>query len=164
MAIGPWCVTYYAPGGAVHGLGGVLCGGVATTRRGALEKVNLEAHSWPNKTGRRGWGTKKKRWGAMRPGVVVGGGLGDEEKGWVAFWFVSCRCRLSGPFVGFFCLPWVFLGCARPLLSPAGVVLAVRCPAHIPCSRSRLGRPFSRRLGGAPSGQKVCGFVGAHVS
>lgn len=148
----------------MHGLGEVLCEAVATTKRWALEKVNLEAHSWPNKTGRRGWGAKKERWGAMRPRKIMGGWLGEEEKEWVAFWFVSCRCRLTGPFVGFFCLPLDFLGCARPLLSPAGVVLAVRCPAPIPCSRSRLGRPFSRRLGGAPSGQKVWGFVGAHGS
>lgn len=148
----------------MHGLGEVICGGVATTMRWALEKVNLEAHSWPNKTGRRGWGTKKERWGAMRPRKIMGGWLGEEEKGWVAFWFVSCRCRLTGPFVGFFCLPWDFFGCACPLLSPAGVALALRCPAPFPCSRCGLGRPFSRGLGGTPSGQKVWGFVGAHGS
>ena len=45
----------------MYGLGEVLCEAVVTTKRWALEKVNLEAHSWPNKTGRRGWGSKKKR-------------------------------------------------------------------------------------------------------
>lgn len=57
----------------------------------------------------------------MRPRKIMGGWLGEEEKGWVAFWFVSCRCRLTGPFDGLFCLPRDFFHlCARPVVSGGG--------------------------------------------
>lgn len=57
---------------------------------------------------------------------------------------VSCRCRLTSPFDGHFCLPKDFFICARALLSAGGVALAV--PARSPFSRrprARASRPES---------------------
>ena len=91
----------------------------------------------------------------MRPRKIMGGWLGDEEKRWVTGWFVSCRCRLTSPFVGFFCLPRDFFHlCARPVVAGGGrprrplprshppLTLPAR-PPFSPPARARAYRPES---------------------